>query len=132
VCAHLSSTGSSDEGACQVQCQQLHFGAKQAHLAVVNCAQQAAQCMPPCAGYSYDWDQCVAKETTGTCKPQLDACNASTDCQTYQGCASSCTTNAECQACASTPAGKAGRDLLEAYWQCVETTCLVEGWLPNL
>ena len=114
-----------------MQCQQLHFSSKQKHLDVVNCAQGASQCMPPCAFYSFDWDQCVAAETAGTCKPALDACNASTDCQTYQACAAACTTNVACQACGSTPEGKAGRALYEAYWQCVESTCLVESWLPS-
>lgn len=131
VCAHLSMLGSMDEGACQVACQNLHAGAKQKHLNLVNCAQGGAACMPPCAFYSFDWDQCVAKEASGTCKPLLDACNANADCQSYQSCAASCGTNAECQACASTPEGKSGRQAYESYWQCVETTCLAEAWLPN-
>jgi hypothetical protein len=131
VCAHLSMIGASDEGQCQVHCQQLHLTSKQKHLDVVNCALGASQCMPPCSGYSYDWDQCTADATKNQCKPALDACNASQACLDYQTCASGCATNADCQACSSTTDGKTGEQLYEAYWQCVETSCLPEGWLPS-
>jgi hypothetical protein len=130
VCANLSATGASDEGSCQVHCQSLHPTGKATQLAVVDCA-QTGSCVPPCADYSFDWDQCVAWSAKHACKAALDACNASSACTTYQACAATCTTLAGCLACAGASDGAAGEKLDEAYWQCTETECLAEGWLPN-
>lgn len=131
VCAHLSSTMSPDEGACQVHCQMLHPSGKAAHLGVVNCAQMPG-CQPPCKGYSFDYDVCAKAENAGACKPALDACNASNDCISYQACASTCTTLTACLACATVPGGDAGEKLYEASQLCVEKKCIADGWLSSI
>jgi hypothetical protein len=131
VCVNLSQTQSPDEGTCQVHCQSLHSASKAKHLAVVNCV-IGSGCQPPCAGYSYDWDQCVAAQSKGACKSALDACNANSDCTAYQACAATCTTYKDCLACSTATSGATmGEQLYEAYWQCVETTCLPDGWLQS-
>lgn len=132
VCGNLSVIGAPDEGACQVYCQAQHFSSKDEHLALINCAQMASACMPPCALAGYDWNQCVDASTKGMCGPLLDTCTNDTNCIDYLTCALTCTTTPECKACSATPEGKAGRDLFEAYWACVERDCITEAWLPHL
>jgi len=131
VCFNLSAIAAPDEGKCQVHCQMLHAGAKAAHKAVVDCV-QFSSCQPPCAGYSFDYDACVAQVTAGSCKPSVDACTASADCTAYDACISSCTTLAECLACASVPGGDTGLSLYTASQACVETLCIAPGWLRSL
>jgi len=149
VCFNLSATGASDEGACQVYCQSLSPNGKAAHLAYVNCANGQPEalpgvptcgtpgdaggctCQPPCAAYSYDYDQCVAAQNAGACQSARAVCLASSDCTAYQTCASGCTTLAACQACAATAGGAAGEKLYQAYQLCLDTTCLAQGWLPH-
>jgi len=130
ICFNLSATGSVDEGACQVHCQGLHPASKQKHLDVVNCA-QSGTAQPPCAGYSYDYDQCKMREDAGNCAAKLTACEMSSDCLAYKACASTCKTLTDCLACGSTTSGMAGQMLYADYYTCVETTCIAEGWLPN-
>ena len=131
VCAHLSQTGSSTEGDCQVYCQTLHPNGKAPHLAYVNCVSGAA-CEPPCAGAPYDYDQCVAAQTAGACKAASDACNASSDCTMYKACAATCATFADCQKCGTGTSGAAGEKLYEAYTLCFDQSCLATYWLPNI
>jgi hypothetical protein len=130
VCFNLSATGSPEEGQCQVHCQQLHGTGKATHLALVNCA-NSGSCQPPCAGYSYDYDQCIADADQGSCKTELAACNASQDCQIYRACAGTCTTLVSCLMCASGTGPAAGEKLYESYQQCLDTQCFAEGWLPT-
>ena len=136
VCFHLSATGATDEGACQAYCQGLHFAGKRKHLAVVNCAISTAGakdgCRPPCAGDSFDFDQCHAYVDSCTCKPELDACGADQDCTHYQLCSASCGTSLACSECSNDASGKKGRALFERYWACVEQTCLLQAWIPSL
>lgn len=130
VCFNLSATASADEGACQVHCQDLHPASKQLHLDVVNCA-QGGKSQPPCAGYSYDYDKCKAREDGGNCASKLMACTNSNDCLNYKACASTCKTLTDCLACGNTASGMAGLMIYADYYSCIETTCLAEGWLPN-
>jgi hypothetical protein len=146
VCFNLSATASADEGPCQVRCQALHPDGIAQHLAYVNCAQGTTDagtaapvpdggvstCVPPCVGYPYDYDWCVAEQNAGGCQPALAACQASTGCTAYRACAGGCTTLAACEACAASPGGAAGETLYEAYQLCLDTTCLAQGWLPHL
>ena len=88
-------------------------------------------CIPPCLGYPYDYDLCVAAQNAGGCKPALDACDASSDCKAYQACAGACTTLAGCEACGAGSAGDAGVTLYEAYQLCLDRACFAEGWLPH-
>lgn len=136
VCMALSAAGASDEeGKCQVYCQGLHAGAKQKHLALVNCTVSNAYsggCMPPCALATYDWDQCRADADAHACKTELDACNADADCKAHQACAAGCSTAADCEACGTAGNGPAGLALAEAHFACVEKSCLPEYWLPSL
>jgi hypothetical protein len=132
ICGHLSQLGvGTEEGQCQVQCQNKHSAGKAAHLALVNCAQGSTNCAPPCKFAIYDWEQCNKAQAQGTCKAQLDTCNGDAACQTYQACAGGCATNVACQGCSTGTDGKAGEQAYEAYWQCVEGQCLPEAWLPQ-
>jgi hypothetical protein len=138
VCFNLSATGSADEGACQVYCQGQHPAGKANHLAYVNCAayepstpDAGVSCSPPCAGAPYDYEQCVADSSAGSCKAASDACAASSDCTAYQACASACTTFSACEACASSASGMAGEQLFEALQLCLAHHCLAEEWLPH-
>ncbi len=149
VCFNLSVIGSTDEGTCQVHCQALHPEGLMAHLAYVDCAYAQPQvidagtddagpidagsvtCIPPCLGYPYDYDLCVAAENAGGCKAALEACEASSDCKAYFACASTCTTYADCEACAAGTAGDAGESLYEAYQLCLDQVCFAQGWLPH-
>ncbi len=132
MCWNLSALAAPDEGACQLHCQSLHPAGKQLHLAWVDCASSGG-CQPPCAGYPYDYDQCVAAQNAGPCQPARDACTASnTDCQLYQACAAACTTFPDCALCAEGPGPAAGEALYEAYQLCLDTACFAQGWLPSL
>jgi len=121
---------STEEGACQTHCQGLHPTGKAAHVKLVTCANTTV-CEPPCVPYSFDYDQCVKAEVMGECKPAFDACNVSSDCVAYQGCASKCTKLADCLGCAMVPGGDMGEKLYEASQLCVEKKCIAEGWLPS-
>jgi hypothetical protein len=148
VCFNLSAIASADEGLCQRYCQGLHSTGVPAHLAYVNCAYTQPQtvdggtgdagpidggtitCLPPCLGYPYDYDLCVAAESAGPCKPALEACDASSECKAYEACAGACTSLAVCQACA-VAGGDAGEALYESYQLCLDRSCLAQGWLPH-
>lgn len=136
VCLALSAQDASDEeGKCQVYCQSLHAGAKQKHINLVNCTISTAYaggCMPPCALATYDWDQCRADADANACKSELAACNGDADCKAYNACAGSCASAADCEACGTAGNGAAGLALAEAYFACVEKSCLPEFWLPAL
>jgi hypothetical protein len=131
VCFNLSIQGSPDEGACQVHCQDLHPAGKTAHQKVALCA-NGGVCTPPCAGAPYDFDQCVDRVNTGTCKTALEACTSNNDCVLYKACASTCTKLTDCLACASTASGMAGEKLFEDYQLCVAQTCIAEQWVPHI
>ncbi len=132
VCAHLSAIDAApEEGACQAKCQTEHGGAKSKHLDVVNCAASAA-CLPPCVPYPQDDDACRSFMDKGDCKAARAACKASSDCQIYLDCVSSCTTFKDCIACDDTPAGQAGRTLLQDYQHCLARECILTAWLPSL
>lgn len=133
VCQGLSAAGNAvEEGKCQVACQAKHFGSKQKHIDVVNCAQQSLlNCAPPCAAAPYDWEQCVDHAAENQCKDAQTACTSDDACTDYIVCVTVCNTAAECVACSDTPAKAAGRALYEAYWACVEDDCLTEYWLPQ-
>ena len=131
VCMTLAASGASDEGTCQTYCQSLHAGAKQKHLDLVNCSNTGpgvTDCSPPCAFATYDWDQCHADADKGSCKDALAACTDDDDCKAYTACAAACTSAAACEDCGTQHAS--GLALREAYYQCVETSCLAEYWLP--
>jgi hypothetical protein len=131
-CATLSATGSSDEGACQVYCQQQFAASKQPHIDLVNCAQGAmSTCMPPCAFAPYDFEQCIAHAAATTCKTQLAACDGEPKCVAFRTCVSTCTTAAGCEACGASADGKVGAAVDQAYWKCVAGECTVEAWLPQ-
>ncbi len=98
---------------------------------------QASACQPPCLGYSLDYMHCVhGQDNTalgGACGNLNAACLASADCQAYQTCVTkTCSTLAECEACATVSGGAVGRTMLEAYDLCIETTCIAQGWVPHL
>jgi len=135
-CWSLSAIASVDEVACQIACEQLHPEGAPALIALANCV-QASTCQPPCLGYSLDYMHCLhGQDNTalgGACGDANTACLASAACQAYQTCVTkTCTTLAECQACATVAGGAAGRALLEAYDQCIETTCVAQGWVPHI
>jgi hypothetical protein len=137
-CVELSALASPDEAACQGYCQNLHPNGKAKHVALVGCV-QASMCQPPCNGYSIDYDECAAAQIatatgaigTGACATQYAPCSGSTgDCANFSNCMSDCSTWAECQHCAT--AHPTGAMQYEAYQSCVESTCLVLGWLPHM
>jgi hypothetical protein len=130
-CKHLGDLGNdAEEGACFVACQSAHSSGKEKHLAVVNCAQETT-CLPPCVPYPQDFEGCREFMDNGICKDERGACEASLDCKNYRECVSVCKTASECITCDDTPAGSAGRALLEAYELCVATECISESWLPT-
>ncbi len=129
VCPNLSATGSPEEGQCQKKCQGEYPDGSVSHLALVNCVIDAA-CSPPCTFFPQDNDLCRAFMTKGACKDANQACKDSLDCQNYKDCVSTCKTLAECISCDNTPAGLAGRKVLEAYELCVAGECMAEAWLP--
>jgi hypothetical protein len=132
VCAHLSAIDApAEEGACQVKCQQEHPDAKDAHLAVVNCA-NAASCGPPCVPYPDDFDACRKYMDKGPCKSLRATCVESSDCQTYLDCVSACTTFKDCIACDDSPSGQAGRKILQDYQTCLASECILASWLPGI
>jgi hypothetical protein len=127
VCFHLSEIGAPDEGQCQVYCQNLHAGAKSAHIAVVDCAVNEWQGCG-CVGFPIEADACASAMLAGECADEKAACEADIDCLAYRDCTLSCGTYPDCLACSSTPAGQAGRILLEAQKLCVVTECFVHNW----
>jgi hypothetical protein len=129
-CVELSALASPDEAACQVYCQGLYPNGKDKHVALVSCV-QASACQPPCNGYSIDYDECVATQnTSNACQGAYAPCSAASGpCPSYKACVSTCSTWAECQSCAA--ANPTGAMLYETYQSCVESTCLVLGWLPH-
>jgi hypothetical protein len=136
ICFNLSATNSPDEGACQVYCQGLHPTGKANHLAYVDCVhdetpspEAGPSCLPPCQGAPRDYEECVAQATAASCK--ADACATSSDCQTYETCASACATFADCQACAQGASGAAGEQAFERLQLCLAQRCLAEEWLPH-
>lgn len=129
LCTNLSAIGSADEGACQKYCQDKHPGAKDKHLAVVDCALSMV-CNPPCTLYPDDYDKCTLFMNQGDCHAQREACNASNDCQTYKDCVLLCGTLKDCLACDDTPEGAAGHQIYDAYEQCIARECVSESWLP--
>ena len=129
VCANLSQTMSTEEGECQVHCQDLHPTGKAAHIAFIDCA-RAGTCQPPCLGYPSDYDQCVSAQNTGPCGQALDACSVSADCQSYQDCIGMCTSLSDCLGCGDD--SPVGEQIYEALQLCIEIRCLPEGWLPDL
>lgn len=156
-CVHLSAIGSPEEADCQTYCQMMHPTGKDAHVAVVSCVRnpsRGAKCstqscednpvdggpdicyvQPPCYPYSIDYRHCVNQQDDpagGPCLPELDACNSSAGgaCQAFKACVGACTTFTACEACAA--AHPDGKDLFEKHQQCIERTCLAEGWLPHL
>lgn len=130
LCTHLSSIGSGEEGACQVQCQQAHLSGKSQHLALVNCAIGAWPSCEKCSSYPYDYEKCVEKAVGSACKTQYDACNASADCEQYRQCVAGCSTLAACNACDDTPEGQNGGALYVDYQLCIAQDCIEESWLP--
>ena len=130
VCPNLSALAvTPDEGQCQKKCQDEHPDGSASHLKLVNCA-IAAVCSPPCTFYPQDNDLCRSFMNKGACKDKDQACKDSLDCQNYKDCVSTCKTLAECITCDNTPAGLAGRKVLEAYELCVAGECTAEAWLP--
>jgi len=129
TCAHLSEIGSPDESTCFTQCQGKHAAGKDQHLAVVNCAVDT-KCQPPCTFYPQDYELCRTFMNNGDCYGINNACEASLDCKNFRDCIKSCASLADCLACDDTPAGVAGRALLEAYESCVSAECLTESWIP--
>jgi hypothetical protein len=129
-CVELSALASPDEAECQVYCQGLYPNGKAKHVALVSCV-QGSMCQPPCNGYSIDYDECVAAQNTGACMTAYAPCSgAPGDCTNYKTCVSGCSTWPDCQRCATTfPAGEM---LYETYQSCLESTCLVLGWLPHM
>jgi hypothetical protein len=109
-------------------------------------------CQAPCYGYSVDYRHCInlLDDPGNRCAEDLAACNGAPACQAYKACTTSCTTWADCQACAPdcTPicagdggvsaacaacnAEVEGEALYEAHQICLETTCLPEIWLPHI
>jgi hypothetical protein len=132
-CVELSALASPEEAECQLYCQSLHPSSKAKHVALVNCV-QASMCQPPCNGYSIDYDECAAAliaPTTGGCTAEYAPCSGTTgDCASFSSCVSTCSTWAACQHCAA--AHPTGAMQYEAYQSCVESTCLVLGWLPHM
>ncbi|MDI1450872.1 hypothetical protein [Polyangium sp. 6x1] len=129
LCANLSASGSPDEGACFVYCQDRFPSGKDQHIAVVNCAQDV-KCSPPCTFYPQDYDLCRTFMNNGDCTGYQKACDADTRCSAYRDCVKFCGTIAACTACDDTPDALEGRKLLEAYEQCVAGECMTESWIP--
>jgi hypothetical protein len=132
-CVELSALASPDEAACQLYCQNLHPNGKAKHIALVSCV-QASMCQPPCNGYSIDYDECAAAliaPDSGGCTAQYAPCSGTTgDCASFSSCIRNCSTWAGCRNCAT--AHPTGAMQYEAYEDCVESTCLVLGWLPHM
>lgn len=116
----------SEEGACQVYCQNEHPASKQKHLAVVSCA-YGAQCVD-CQAWPAAYDACRGAQIAGPCAPQRAACDASSDCLAYESCIAGCASAATCVACSDSASGAAGRQLREALEGCVARECLAEWW----
>lgn len=125
VCRNLS--GSPEEGACQVACQNANPGGREPHLAAVNCVVGSA-CSPPC-GVEPDETLCRERMRTGACADEWAACEASVECAIYRDCTSTCGTFAECLACSDTTTGMSGRVVLQAYETCVASGCILEAWV---
>ena len=120
--------GLSDEGQCQVYCQDLHLPAKQQHLDVALCAFYDSQCAPSCAGYPADYQACRTTMQAGACATAWTACSNSADCQVYIGCSTICTTLTACLGCSDDPQSMAGRQLYEAYETCIARECIALSW----
>jgi hypothetical protein len=129
TCVHLSETGSPDEGACFVYCQDRFPGGKAQHIAVVECAIEH-QCSPPCTFYPQDYDICRTFMNNGDCHGYRAYCESNVNCTTYRDCISLCSSIDDCLACDDTSEGIAGRQILEAYEACVAAECLTESWIP--
>lgn len=129
LCANLSASGSSDEGKCQVQCQNEHPDGTAQHLALVECS-IASPCKPPCVPYPQDYEGCRAFMDQGDCAGARAACQNSANCDLYRDCASLCTSLQACLACDDSPEGLEGKAILEAYEQCIASECTTESWLP--
>lgn len=171
-CSHLSKISSPDEVTCQIACEAAHPAGKEPLIKLVECIQnttcQAAPvdcnptpsitCQAPCYGYSVDYRHCInlLDDPGNACSEAQAICDASPACVAYKACTSSCSTWAECQACAPdcvpicagdggvSPDGgvstacaacnaeQEGEALYEAHQLCLETTCLPEIWLPHI
>ena len=129
LCKHLGEIGSSEEGECQARCQDDYPSGKIPHLAVVDCAVNAA-CTPPCAFYPQDYDACRVYMDGARCKDERSACDASVTCSSYRDCVSFCTTLKDCVACDDTPEGFEGRAILDTYETCIAAECIVTSWIP--
>lgn len=126
VCRHLGELGSPEEGACDVACQMEHPSSRTAHIGVAACS-GSAECSGPCSG-AVDYVACRAERDAGACASALAACDGDADCRSYRDCTASCASASECDACASTPAGSAGKTLLTAYEHCIAEECVLEAW----
>jgi hypothetical protein len=140
-CANLSTIASPDEVACQAWCQGQHAGGRDAHVALVGCVQSSMCEAPtgstpaaptPCYGYSIDYRHCTGLEddpSMGPCKDKALVC-AGGDCLAYKNCINACTTWASCQLCAQQHPN--GETQFEAHQLCLETACILQGWLPHM
>jgi hypothetical protein len=133
ICKTLTVAG--EEGLCQVYCQNLNPTGTQQHLDVVNCAFangnfNSCQTSNDCGNYPVDYTACRATMIAGQCADEHAACEADANCVAYRDCLAICTLQSDCVACSATPAGAAGRLLLEADELCLAAECIAESWTP--